>query len=399
MAVNRIYIIFILIFLFFQFGHAQNRTELEERRKSLIQDISYTNNLLKQNAKQKQLTVNQLSIINQKLKLRQNLIVQLEADMDIINRKILENQIIIESLKGDLEKIKKEYAKLVYYAYKNRSSYDRLMFVFSSKDFNQAYLRLKYLRQYNDYRRQQAASIQATQNIIAEKIEELNQDKNNKEVLLGRRKSEKSLLAEEESNQKSAIQKLSQKEQSLVDELKTKAKLAEKLNDQIQQMIAEEIARSKRQNTFDLTPEEKLLDDNFASNKSRLPWPSKRGIVIERFGEHPHPVLKGISVRNSGIDISTNAGEIVRSVFSGEVSKVFVIPGLNKTCIIRHGKYLTVYSNLDEVFVKVGEQIDGKQTIGIVHTDKKEGIGIFKFQVWRENQKLNPEHWLARKRN
>lgn len=399
MAIVRIYVILFFILSFFQVGFAQNRTELEKKRKSIIEDISYTNDLLKKNAQQKQLTVNQLAIINQKIKLRHNLILQLENDIDIINRKILENQIIIESLRGDLEKIKEEYAKLVYYAYKNRSSYDRLMFVFSSKDFNQAYLRLKYLRQYNDYRRQQAASIQATQTIIAEKIDELNDDKNNKEVLLGRRQSERGLLAEEEKNQKVVIQKLSQKEQKLVEELKAKAKLAEKLNDQIQQMIAEEIARSKRKNSFDLTPEEQLLDDNFASNKSRLPWPSKRGIVTEKFGEHPHPVLKGISVRNNGIDISTNPGEVVRSVFSGEVSKVFVIPGLNKTCIIRHGKYLTVYSNLDEVFVKVGEKVDSKQTIGIVHTDKKEGIGTFKFQVWRENQKLNPEHWLAGKRN
>jgi len=384
---------------FFQNGFTQDRSELEKKRKSIIEDISYTNDLLKKNAQQKQLTVNQLAIINQKIKLRHNLILQLENDIDIINRKILENQIIIESLRNDLEKIKEEYAKLVYYAYKNRSSYDRLMFVFSSKDFNQAYLRLKYLRQYNEYRRQQAASIQATQTIISEKIVELNEDKSNKEILLGRRQSEKGLLAEEERNQKVVINKLSQKEQKLVEELKIKAKLAEKLNDQIQQMIAEEIARSKRKNSFDLTPEEQLLDDNFASNKNRLPWPSKRGIVTEKFGEHPHPVLKGISVRNNGVDISTNPGEVVRSVFSGEVSKVFVIPGLNKTCIIRHGKYLTVYSNLDEVFVKVGEKVDSKQTIGIVHTDKKEGIGTFKFQVWRENEKLNPEHWLAGKRN
>jgi murein DD-endopeptidase MepM/ murein hydrolase activator NlpD len=140
-----------------------------------------------------------------------------------------------------------------------------------------------------------------------------------------------------------------------------------------------------------------LIDDNFASNKSRLPWPTKRGIITEKFGEHPHPVLRGIYTRNDGVNISTNAGEMVRAIFTGEVRKIFVIKGLNKTCIIRHGKYLTVYSNLDEVFVKVGEKVESKQTIGIVHTDKREGIGTFKFQVWRESTKLDPERWLAGK--
>lgn len=376
-------------------GSAQNRDELEQKRKNLIQDISYTNDLLKKNTQQKKLTVSQLAIISQKIDLRQSLIYQLENDLDNINRKILENQIIIESLKGDLEQIKEEYSKLIYYAYKNRSSYDRLMFVFSSKDFNQAYLRLKYFRQYNEYRRKQAESIEATQTIISEKISELNIDKDNKEGLLGRRKTEKVLLAEEENNQKSVINRLSQKESQLKQDLKAKALLAEKLQDKIQQLIAEEIAKSKKHSSFDLTPEQKLISDNFASNKNRLPWPTKRGIVTEKFGEHPHPVLKGINIRNNGIDISTNPGEIVRTVFSGEVKKIFIIPGLNRTCIIRHGKYLTVYSNLDDVFVKVGENVDSKQTIGIVHTDSKEGIGTFKFQVWRENEKLNPEDWLA----
>src|SRR6056297_285167 len=396
MALKKVFLLF-LIFCFAVGLYAQKRDKLEEQRRSLIQDIKYTNQLLEKNKKRKNLTLNQLAIIKQKIDLREKLIYQLENDLNGISQQILENQIMIESLRENLSQIKAEYAQLVYYAYKNRNSYDRLMFIFSSEDFNQAYRRLKYLRHYNQYRRKQAQSIKATQTVIQEKINELKNARNQKSTLLDQRQRETKILGEERSNQKSAVQKLSQREKKLKEELKKKQALADQLNKQIQELIAEEIARRKRTNNFELTPEQQLIDDNFASNKSRLPWPIKRGVVTEKFGEHPHPVLDGIKVRNDGVDISTNPGEVVRSVFKGEVRKIFKIPGLNKTCIIRHGKYMTVYSNLDEIFVKVGEKVDSKQTIGIVHTNKEEGIGTFKFQVWREFSKLNPEKWLAGK--
>ncbi len=396
MAINKILTLLFLFTLTLNLS-AQNRDKLEEQRRSLIKEIKYTNELLEKNRKRKNLTINQLAIIKQKIDLREKLIYQLENDLDGISRQILENQIMIESLKEDLSDIKKEYAKLVYYAYKNRNSYDRLMFVFASKDFNQAYRRLKYLRHYNQYRRKQAQSINATQTVIQEKIAELKDARQEKSKLLDQRQRESNILSEEKVNQKQAVTQLSQREKKLKEELNEKQALAEQLNEQIQELIAEEIARRKRTNNFELTPEQQLIDDNFASNKSRLPWPIKRGVVTEKFGEHPHPVLDGIKVRNDGVDISTNPGEVVRSVFKGEVRKIFKIPGLNNTCIIRHGKYMTVYSNLDDIFVKVGEKVDSKQTIGIVHTNREEGIGTFKFQVWREFSKLDPEKWLAGK--
>lgn len=396
MAIVRIYT-FLLILLISGSTFGQQRGELEQKRRDLIKDINYTNELLQKYRKQKNLTINQLAIIKEKIGLRQKLIYQLENDLDGISQQILENQIMIESLKEDLSDIKDEYARLVYYAYKNQNSYDRLMFIFSSEDFNQAYRRLKYLRHYNRYRRKQAQSINATQTIIKEKIAELKSAREQKSQLLSQRQKESEILSDEKQNQKKAVQNLSQREKKLKEELKAKRALAEQLQSQIQKLIAEEMAKRKKNKNFALTPEQQLIDDNFASNKSRLPWPTKRGIITERFGEHPHPVLSGIVIRNDGVDISTNPGEVVRSVFKGEVRKIFKIPGLNKTCIIRHGKYLTVYSNLDEIFVKVGEKVESKQTIGIVHTDTEEGIGTFKFQVWRENSKLNPEKWLAGK--
>jgi septal ring factor EnvC (AmiA/AmiB activator) len=215
MAIIRFIVGFSVLMILTLSSTAQTRDVLEEKRRGIIKDISYTNDLLKKNIRKRNLSINQLAIIREKISLRKQLIYQLETDIETINSKILENQIIIESLKGDLEDIKEEYAKLIYYAYKNRSSYDRIMFVFSATDFNQAYRRLKYLRHYNQYRRKQAASIHATQGIIQEKIAELSVDKDKKYNLLKDKKHEANLLADEQSNQKSAVQQLSQKEQEL----------------------------------------------------------------------------------------------------------------------------------------------------------------------------------------
>ena len=139
------------------------------------------------------------------------------------------------------------------------------------------------------------------------------------------------------------------------------------------------------------------MGDNFEQNKNRLPWPVERGIITEHFGIHKHPVLSNVEIRNNGINIATEIGAKVRTVFNGEVSRVFGISGGNTAVIIRHGNYLTVYSNLREVVVKKGDLVSTKQTIGTVFTDTADGNkSILKFQIWRENTKLDPEQWIVK---
>jgi murein DD-endopeptidase MepM/ murein hydrolase activator NlpD len=146
-----------------------------------------------------------------------------------------------------------------------------------------------------------------------------------------------------------------------------------------------------------MTPEEKLASGQFEQNKRHLPWPVERGVITDHFGVHDHPVLKNIVVHNNGVDISTVQGAKARSVFAGEVSRVFMVTGGNTAVIIRHGKYLTVYSNLINVQVKSGEKVSTKQTIGTIGTDSDdEAKTVLKFQIWKENEKLNPEEWIAR---
>jgi len=146
-----------------------------------------------------------------------------------------------------------------------------------------------------------------------------------------------------------------------------------------------------------MTPEEILVSANFEQNRRRLPWPVERGVITDHFGVHQHPVLKNIQVKNNGVDISTVQGAKARSVFGGEVSRVFVVSGGNYAVIIRHGKFLTVYSNLVDVLVKSGDKVSIKQTIGTIGTDNEDdNKTVLKFQIWKENVKMNPEEWIAK---
>ena len=237
---------------------------------------------------------------------------------------------------------------------------------------------------------------------IEKQLSELKTLHSDKENLLSEHRTETDELKREKSDQNVMIQQLDKQKSELKKKLDEQVQLANKLQKEIEKVIAEELKKSKKADmkVFQLTPEEKKLADNFISNKSKLPWPTERGVITGFFGENPHPVLKGVFIRNDGIDISTTEDSYIRSVFDGDVTRVFVIPGAHKTVIIRHGNYLSVYSNLSEVFVKQGDKVKTKQTIGKIFTDREDGNkSVLQFQIWKENQKLNPQDWLARIKN
>ena len=219
---------------------------------------------------------------------------------------------------------------------------------------------------------------------------------NSKKTLLQEQNSEKIKLNTERNVQEKTMKELTAQEKQIKTDLEKKQKLAGELNRKIQQLIAEEVDRIKKgAKTYQLTPEEQLVNDQFSANARKLPWPLERGLITERFGEHNHPVLKGIKVRNDGVDISTNPGEKVRAVFDGTVKNVFVIPGMNRVVIIRHGSYLSVYGNLTDVNVKPGDNVKTKQNIGALAIDTDSKVSTLKFQIWRENEKQDPEKWLT----
>lgn len=389
-----------LVFLIFHaavFG--QSISDLKEKKQKAAREIEYTTKLLDEARKIEQTSLNRLRLINNKITQRNLLISGINAEVDLFQQFIDDNNLVVKLLNNDIEMLKKEYALMIQASYRNRNSSDKILFLLSADDFNQAYRRFLYIKRYTNYRRQQAQTIESVQLLLDKTSEKLEQQKAQKQKLIEENVLEKQRLAGEQSQKNYEIQKLKQQQQSLRQKLNEQRKIEQELEREIQRIIEEEARKNQASGKpgFALTPEQKLVGDNFEQNKNRLPWPVKRGIITEHFGIHKHPVLSNVEIRNNGINIATEIGAKVRTVFNGEVSRVFGISGGNTAVIIRHGNYLTVYSNLREVVVKKGDLVSTKQTIGTVFTDTADGNkSILKFQIWRENTKLDPEQWIVK---
>jgi septal ring factor EnvC (AmiA/AmiB activator) len=399
-----------LLVLFYANAYSQNRKQELQQEKTKIEDeIKYTNKLLNRTSSSKQSTMNSLVILKNKINQRERLINTIRAEITLINKEIEETSDSIGSLSRELKKLKDEYARMIFYAYRNRSSYDRLIFIFSSEDFNQAYRRLRYFQQYGAYRRTQVQLIEQTQEALNVKEQKLAEQRTEKQDLLASAENERILLQQEQTEVNNTVQDLSRKEKELRADLRKKRKAIADLENAIAKIIAEEIrlaeeraraeaASSKTGSGFALTPEELALSDNFANNKGKLPWPTERGIISSTYGEHNHPVLQRVKVKNNGIDILTEKGAIARAIFNGEVTRVISVPNFNNVVIIRHGEYLTVYSNLDEVYVSKGQRVETKQKIGLIYTNQKENKTEMHFEIWKAKDLMNPSLWLAGKR-
>lgn len=396
---------FILTSSVVSFAQKQGRKDLENKKKELQKEIEYTNQLLTETKKNKKLSLNQLVTLNKKISAREELISTINSEIRILNKQIAEKNESIKSLQKELNKLKAEYAKMIYYAYKNQNAYSKLMFVFASKDFEQAFMRLKYLQQYSLYRKKQADMILATKADLDVKVQELESKKSEQRSLLNNEQSEKQNLTSEKKEKEQIFSSLQQQESKLKKDLEKKKKDAEKLQQAIQREIQKELEKIQKQAVSEnkpkperlvLTPESQLLSNSFASNKSKLPWPVIKGIISERFGVHPHPLMPNIDVNNNGVDITTSNGALARAVFDGEVKAVVNMPGSGQFILVRHGEFLTIYSNLQEVYVKVGDKVKTKQNIGVILLDNEESKTVLHFEIWKGQIKLNPEEWLSK---
>jgi septal ring factor EnvC (AmiA/AmiB activator) len=390
----------------------ESKEKLQKTKKQLEEDIRYTSKLLEETHRTKQNSLNKVILLNQQIEKRESLIKTISGEVDQIQVQMEVQRGHISTMSEELKKMKNEYARMIYYAYKNLNAYNRLLFIFSAEDFNQAYRRLLYYQQYSAYRRTQAELIRDAQMKLDRKQKELEETKQQKLTLARSEESEKGQLTQEKEEKDKTVQQLSQKEKTLESALREKQKTAEKLEREIEKLIAAEIKaaseRAKKTDSRDaktkmkttrteimLTNDEQVLSSSFASNKGKLPWPSEHGVITGRFGEHPHPVLKYVKVKNNGIDISTGKGASVRTVFNGKVSRVMSFPNLNKVVIIRHGEYLTVYSNLEEVNVKDGQTVTTKQMIGKIHTNPEDSRTDLHFEIWLGKTTQDPQEWLS----
>lgn len=406
-AIARKYLRFLTVLLLaagFSYAPAQDRKTLEANKKKLEQEIEQTNKQLNKTNKQKKATVAELQLVNSNINKRQQLIKGLNQEVTMTEREIGRLQSKINRLSGDIENLKKEYAKLLTMARRHHNQYSLLMFIFSSQNFNQAWRRLRYISQYEDYSRKQVAIITEKQEVLASSRKTLEEERSNKKKLVDAQVKAKKELEKEQKSKNQMVAQLKKQEQSLRSKLQTQQKKVNQLNDQIKKKIEAEIRASQQKETqqtgssgtsFALTPAEKTLSSNFESNKGKLPWPLERGTISGRFGTHPHPVISSLTVTNNGIDILTEKGAVARAVFKGEVCNIESAYGL-KFVMVRHGAYMTVYANLDQVYVKKGQTVDVKQKIGRVYHDADENKTELQFQVWKNTTKLNPEAWIAR---
>lgn len=392
------------MFLLASGAFAQTRQSLEEQRKQALKEIEETSSLLKEVEQNREKSVDKLNLLNAQVNQFNRLIGSINAEIAYTDRQIGEMSAKITQMNSEIEKMKDEYARLVDHAYKNRGQYSKLIYVLSAKDFNEAYRRMKYFQQYSEYRKKQVTEINIKQEELRIVIKQLEEQKTEKEKLLAEQRQESRKLETVKSEQNREVTNLRSQERRLRSQLLAQQQKQKRIQNEIEKMIAADARKraGTSANPYEnLTPEERLISNNFKSNKGRLPWPVERGVITSFFGTHAHPFIKGIYLENDGIDITTIGGADVRAVFDGEVSAVGGITGDNMFITVRHGNYITVYSNLVEVKVKLGAKVNVKETIGKVYTEKGAKTAILKFQIREETNKpppdkLNPEQWIVK---
>lgn len=379
-------------------GFGQSLSDLRTEKEKAAEAIRLTSALLEEAKRGEHASLNKLKLINRQIQNRDALIRGIQRELALLDTFVAENTEVIAVMQQDLADLKQEYIQMIRFAQKSKSTGSLLLFLFSSEDINQAYKRLQYMRQYARHRQLQTEVIRSLSGLINEKVAGLEKQKQEKLSLIGERRRENARLEKEKEEQDTAVAALRQKQQDLKNTLLEQERIQDELNRAIESLIAEESEKvTESTYKFRLTPEQEILAGEFEKNKGRLPWPVERGVITDFFGIHPHPVLKQITIKNNGIDIATESGSCARAVFSGEVSRVFAIGGSNMAVIIRHGRFLTVYSNLRDIYVRAGQKVALKQEIGSVFTDQEDGNKtVLKFQVWEENKKLNPRDWITR---
>jgi septal ring factor EnvC (AmiA/AmiB activator) len=382
-------------------GMGQTSGELKEKQQKLREDIKYKEKLLKQIEQDSKSSTTKIVLLNKKINQREELITSIKDEIYLIDEKIEENQDLVTAMQNDIVRLKEEYSKMVVQAYKTRNVSSKLMYIFASEDFGQAYRRLKYLQQLSDYRKRQAQAIILTQSSLERKRLALEEQRKEKNSVLNSQNQEKLTLNRERQEKESELKKLSSKEVQYKKELAAAEKSANELKNLIKKAIEREIAARNEVagttgSTYNLTPEARELGNNFVANKGKLPWPVDKGEITAYFGEQPHPFLKGITVKNNGISISTTGNSRARAVYDGEVSKIIILPGAGKVVMVRHGEYISIYTNLKETFVNTGDKVKTKEEIGVIISDK--GKTEFEFQLWKGTTLMDPSYWIFKGR-
>ena len=428
--VKRFIIILILSIIVLPFNlYSQDRNKHEKEKIKLEKEIASMNKILNETKKTKKMSTSELRVLEKKIAQRKKLIKNINSQMGMLNNEIKSTQQSIGELCKEIAVLKESYAQMLRYAQKNKTNTDKLLFIFSSKDYKEAYQRYIFFRQFGDLQKEKLTQIQSKTNELSKRTNELELKRNNQEKLLQQELKNSNALDKEKKEKQKTVNQLQKKEKQLAKNLQDKQKQVKKLQQQIDNAIAAEVKKQqelaakkkkqmeakstsgnsqevaankaaietakKKNYTIATTPEEVALSSSFEANKGKLPWPTSQGVIVSQYGVHKHPEVKGAVIENKGIDIRTTKGSSVRSIFKGEVSRIAKGPNGLLVVIIRHGEYMSVYANLKSVSVKNGQKVDTKQTIGIVSTNE-DGVSEYKFQIFKGTHHLNPSIWLSK---
>jgi septal ring factor EnvC (AmiA/AmiB activator) len=457
---NKIVILLMILLVGITPVYAQKKSDkLKDQERELKKKIKETNELLSEKKNKERLTLIELAIVNEQLEAQEELIGNMTNQVRRLNQDIAENKSVVESLKLDMVKMKKQYGKMLMYAYKHRNKSHLLLYIFSSKNFNQAFSRVKYVKQFSEYKAEKLKMIRNSQTTLEKKLKQLENKKAEKEGLVIKQTEEKEIYHKNKEQQQVALKEMKKQEAELTKELKKvlqqQTNLQEKINqaikeeedkDEVDRLVAkgdkeikkenydkaityyenalkvlpkDKTAKSKLEDAKELkkknagktpvktvpdkdpvdndeTPEVTIESTNFENNKGKLPWPCEKGSITQSFGKNAHPTVPGIFTNNNGIEIGTSSGAKVRAVFEGKVSKVLVIDGGGKAVIINHGVYRTVYANLKDANVKEGDKVSIKQNIGTLNPGD-DNLSELHFEVRFGKERQNPYEWLTKK--
>ena len=389
-----------LLFINFGFSQKNKKEQLELKRIEIEKEIKFINELLFSNKKKKKAVFNDIENLSFKIQRKEELVKLTNQQINLLDVEIKQNLKNEKALESDLFEVKKSYQDMILKSYKTKSGKSRLMFLLSSESFFQAYKRVQYIKQFTLFRKKQAMKISSLVGEIGVLNKELKSQKIKKENLLLNNRSVQKSLENEKKESNIIAYDLRKKEKKYINQIAQKQKASLEIDKEIERLIREAIAKSNKEKNkstnFSLTPEALELSKNFTLNKGKLPWPVIRGVVIQKFGTQPHPVVKTAKIKSNGIIIATVDKEKVKTVFDGTILSILQFKGGNPTILIQHGKYITAYKNLSKVYVKKGEKVFSGQNIGEVFTNNSNGKSTIQFSVFQNTTPVNPLLWIIK---
>ena len=411
MIKTRFYIAFFLVFFSCLSSFSQTKRQLEQQRKKLKKEISQVNTLLFNAQRKEKNVLEDLKDLNQKIAVRFALIEIINAETTLLATAIIKNKKEIEKLEKELALLKADYARMIFKSYKSKSQQSRLMFVLSSQNFQQAYKRLQYMKQYTSFRKKQGEAIGVQTDVVRKMNDSLFFQKQLKDTLMLSEQDQKEKIELDKKDKEKLITTIKKKESKYRREIQNKIKAEKRLAKKIDKIIREEIAKANRlareklknssksinKNEFVLSPEARALAAKFELNKGKLPWPIEEGLITRRFGKQPHPTFPGITINSTGLHMVTRRGKSAAAIFDGNILNILVTSEGKKNILIQHGNYITSYNNLDKLYVRKGDTVKTGEKIGQIFTDKVSGKTTLIFVLYKNTTKLNPSSWILKR--